>query len=296
MLDQMKEAARRLGVRRFWKRPLPSNLQERDRAPATIAADVAYAIQCGRSYRSQLESKKVNCDGARILEVGPGVGFGAAAYLVASGASVTVADRWLAPWQDGYHDKFYAALAKAIVDEVPNPRVIARLAERGSYDGGPISLLPISAERLSSAKVDPFDVIMSNAVLEHVPGLAAAARALHAATRPGGFGFHQIDMRDHRDFSRPLEYLLFTAAAWEKLSTAANWEYGSQRRKSAYEDAFRNTGFELVEVAVNEHSDPTYLAEFKARLARTEDSPCRRASQDDLESIGALFIVRRPAN
>jgi hypothetical protein len=63
-------------------------------------------------------------------------------------------------------------------------------------------------ERLGLLDGQQFDLIVSNAVLEHVFDFASACRMLAMLTRIGGVNSHQIDFRDHLNFERPLEFLL----------------------------------------------------------------------------------------
>jgi SAM-dependent methyltransferase len=78
-------------------------------------------------------------------------------------------------------------------------------------------MLHCPAEHLAEATTERFDVTLSNAVLEHVFDPLRAAVNLHRVTAPGGIGFHQVDFRDHRDFTRPLEYLLLDEFSYVRM-------------------------------------------------------------------------------
>ncbi|MEL6212941.1 MAG: hypothetical protein AAFQ96_05080, partial [Pseudomonadota bacterium] len=90
-----------------------------DRAPAAIASAVDYAVANGRAYAERLNTLGIKIADAKVLEIGPGPAFGSMAYLRSRGADVSVADRWLAPWNADYHNLFYAALAERLKKEEP---------------------------------------------------------------------------------------------------------------------------------------------------------------------------------
>lgn len=287
--------ARKIGLRRFWKRPAPGNLQSRDVKAAR--ADAEYGFSCGQGFKRQLERFGTKIRGASVLEIGPGVGFGSAAYLAAHGADAAVADRWLAPWQGDYHGVYYQALADLVETEGAggDPSLLRALAGRGDYAGGPIRLLRASAEQLPSGYDGAFDAICSNAVLEHLADLRRALARFYKLTRPGGLGVHQVDFRDHRDFQQPLEHLLMTPATFLKLSKSMHYEFGSQRRRADYADRAVAAGFAIEEYSSNDRANEAYLEAFVPRLRAALDSPWRATAVEELCDLGGLFILRRPA-
>ena len=57
-----------------------------------------------------------------------------------------------------------------------------------------IILLPVTQHRL-------------NAVFEHIEDPEGAIRDISRTLTPGGHTMHRVDLRDHRDFSKPLDFL-----------------------------------------------------------------------------------------
>ena len=295
LLDDLREKARRAGFRRFWRSPSePTNFRARDASPSAVRADVEYGLICGRSYLASLRKHGIEPDGIAVVEIGPGVAFGGMAYLAAFGTGVTVADRWLAPWQDDYHRAYYAALGEAVGGEAPYASRIGALASGGGYRDGPITMVHAAAEHLHNSHDCAFDAVFSNAVLEHVYDLDATAASLFRATKPGGMGFHQVDFRDHRDFDRPLEHLLYNAHAWEKLSSRVHWEYGTQRRPDEYRASFISSGFLMVDYHVSESADPAYIDGLIPRLRSSRRSRYRDVETSALSELGGHFTLRCP--
>lgn len=296
LVRQAAAFSKRLKMRLGVQMSIPGNFQPRDATQAAV--DAEYGLGCGKSFKYQIERAGLEIRGARVLEVGPGTGFGGAAYLAAHGASPTVADRWLAPWQPDYHGPYYRAVADLLdtEDKGGDSRSIRGLAEAGAYDDGPIGRIDESAEALPERFDGAFDAVISNAVLEHVADPAQAFARLFQVTRPGGVGAHQVDFRDHRDFSRPLEFLLLSEAAFARITKAFNHDYGSQRRQTEYAALLRGAGFEILDYSSNEQANDAYLSDFVPRLRAAKHSPWRDLPEEILRDLGGLFLVRRRAD
>src|SRR5260370_6962156 len=59
-----------------------------------------------------------------------------------------------------------------------------------------------------------FDLIYSHAVLEHVHAPKQVLSEMLRLLRPGGYTSHQIDTRNHLDFSRPNQHLALPGRVW----------------------------------------------------------------------------------
>src|ERR1044071_9286504 len=82
----------------------------RRRHVAKIEADADHAQHQAELNLRIIAVLGLECRGLRILEIGPGHHFGPALLLASQGAHVTLADRFLASWDDPYHPAFYRAL------------------------------------------------------------------------------------------------------------------------------------------------------------------------------------------
>lgn len=85
-----------------------------------------------------------------------------------------------------------------------------------------------------------FDMIFSNAVLEHVREPIDVLRNLHRMLATNGWFVHAIDLRDHRDFNKPLEFLALTEAAYRIEDP-----YGNRHRASDWLRDFAASGFSI---------------------------------------------------
>ncbi len=273
------------------------NEQVPDASPEAIDRAARHALMIGRGHRQKLQMwHPIGLDGLSVLELGPGPEFGSAAYLACYGAKPHVADRWLPKWHQAFHPAVYQQMAEILKLEEPEAdiSILEELALAGKHG---TKLLPTfhSAERLEDVPNSSMDAVVSNAVFEHIADAEAAAHAIARVTKPGGTNLHQVDLRDHRDFEKPLEFLLLSQAKLEAWLIETKTHAGHPRRRSAYEAAFTSAGLEIVFVEVNQQVDQNYLATLKPRLEATKDSVWHKCSGSDLTDIGICFVLRKPA-
>jgi hypothetical protein len=280
-------------LRRHLPRP-PVNFRERDSSPAAIDADVAYALQVSQVHLDLLAAEGIDPKGKAILELGPGINFGSALLLACHGALPVVADRFLADWDPAYHPRFYAVLRDAVAarDTPADLRPLDGLLGRNGYADGEIRRVWRGVEDLEGVADASVDIVVSNAVLEHLFDLPAACRELGRVSKPHAWGFHQVDFRDHRDFARPLEYLLLADEKFRRVFVERHGECGSQWRPSQMARSFERAGFEVIQFATNMTAKEEYLREFEPRL-RKAASRYRDLPISELRTLGGRFVLRR---
>jgi len=114
------------------------------------------------------------------------------------------------------------------------------------------------------------DIVLSNAVLEHVFDPLAVCNELARVTRLGGFNLHQIDLRWHRvGFARPLDFLLQGEARFQRDFIGDHCETGNRWRASEWHALFRRASFEILQVTTTETIDAAILARFLPKLRRS---------------------------
>ena len=293
-IGAIRKFARRHGVRNPMARPRAANLHVQEPTAEDIAYQIEYAISPGALQVHRLEQLGVRVAGARILEIGPGVAFGTAAYLRAAGAHVTVADRWLSRWSDPYHGPIYSGIADRLAGrEGLDVSPLRRMVEAKGYVEGTITCVLEPSEALRSLADGAFDAVISNAVLEHIESPEKAFPELFRVTRPGGVGMHQVDYRDHRDFERPLDHLVMKQDAFDRENRRYHLEYGSRLRQPDYARLLTEAGFSIEQYHVSETADSAYLETIIRRLAmsgRANPAWTREALSD----LGGLFLLKRP--
>jgi len=85
------------------------------------------------------------------------------------------------------------------------------------------------------------DLVFSTSVLEHVAEPRAVVARMHDLLRSGGHAWHCIDLRDHRDFGKPLDFLRLTAHEYATIDTE------NRLRASEWQALFAAQGFAIVD-------------------------------------------------
>jgi SAM-dependent methyltransferase len=265
----------------------PVNYQSR--SADQIDQSVDYAFQALQNYESLLKRLGLTVDNCRIVELGPGSSIGAQLILASLGASITLVDRFLPKWDPNFHPKLYSAIARRWTGAKDQ---LSAVIDAGTHDAANVRLLEEPAEAIQSIPDGSVDLIISNAVLEHVFDISRVAAENFRILRPAGGAAHQIDMRDHRDFSRPLEHLLMDERSFAVSAEDSHYEFGNRLRFIELCAQFESAGFTIVDREINGTAAVEYLSEFVPRL-RGSRSAYRDWPEDDLVRTSCLLLLRK---
>jgi SAM-dependent methyltransferase len=272
---------------------LPFNLQPLDASQEALERDVKYALGTATTWIDILPGGEKFLKGKKVMEIGPGINFGSILTLACHGAEVLVTDRFLTPWDPDYHPKFYALLKERLAGRWPGIDLspLQRIIATGQYPRESICAYTCSLENLSEVPAGSVDLVISNAVFEHLYDLRSAFAHLARITKPGGLGLHQVDFRDHRDYSRPLEYLLLSKKEFTILFGERHGECGNRFRPREMWQLFESAGFEVKEFRPDIFVEEEYLTEFLERLRQAKKSRYADYDPEDLRHVSGLFMV-----
>jgi SAM-dependent methyltransferase len=244
----------------------------------------------------------------RMAELGPGDSCGVGLMFLAHGCETAdLADRFFSN-RDMAHQ---CASNRALVDRFPQ---LTSLLRDDSYSE--LSFANLKRYYGESAAAENFfrshgkyDFIVSCAVLEHVYDPLSALSATIAALNHGGILLHQIDCRDHGQFSAHFHELKFLEIP-APLYSPLKWKGGPNRvRLSSYLEVLRrqkmdysvyvnslangpqefapNTTFDQIDAETLEKSRK-YVSEIRPRLS----SAFRNLSDEDLMITRFLIAAK----
>lgn len=263
--------------------------------------EASYPLTVFHRHVTALEPLRGHLLGADVLEIGPGsnVGVGLLA-LLAGASSVTCLD--IAPHpqehtQESGPDDLYPALVKTAATYPDTYLVAPALLKRAREEPERLarellerirwcSPMDIARNTLPAASLD---VIWSHTCFEHFADPAGAVAQIARLLRPGGVTSHQIDLRDHRDFNRPLDFLAHSDTIWRLATSRLPNAVRHRWRASQYRAAFEARGLEVLYLEV---SHKTLVTEEMRR----HFSRCFQTL--DLEDLGILnlfLLARKPS-
>ncbi|MEP6607081.1 MAG: methyltransferase domain-containing protein [Burkholderiaceae bacterium] len=274
----------------------PVNYQPLDPERGAIEKDATYAIVTAQSYVDCLPGGQAYLRNRAVLELGPGPNLGAALVLLCWGAEhVAVADRFLVPFTLSYHVLLYQKLIDLLSERFPGVPLdpVLEVIKRKKHAAKGLTTYSSSLEALADAGDRSFDVTASNAVFEHLFDPRAAIGALYQLTACGGIGLHQVDFRDHRDFSRPLEFLLDDERSFALRFEQQHGETGSRIRPVQMQAMFKEAGFNEINFQPNLFVEEEYLSSFVPRLRASPASPFFESEIRHLNVLSGRFVVTK---
>ena len=242
-----------------------------------------------------------------VLEIGPGFSLGLAFLVALSGArKVFTVDAF--PHPMGADHDFIASLFGHLLEDrsfffssvkdLSDDNFVNYFATHVAKDpSGRFCfrkdkiefLFPYRVENLPFEK-DTFDLIYTCATFEHFLDPVGAVRELHRVTKPGGISFHSVDLRDHRDFHKPLEFLTLTEEQWNQVhasQSSASYSHTNRLRSPELVALFEKQGFKAVKVL------PFLRCSVKEDIAQRAADRFKRFSKDELSILGCTYIFQK---
>jgi SAM-dependent methyltransferase len=198
-----------------------------------------------RLYRELLRECGMDPAGKTILEVGAGPRPGVALAFLLAGA-----ERYLANDIQPINQTFsshYASTLFAMLN-VMGVRLVRALEDVCTVDSaGEGRLIAERYEALSRTPAErlgvadgSIDLVISASVFEHVTDPRSVVERSFQLLRPGGMAVHAIDLRDHANYFRPLDFLRLSEEEYVPRATENRW------RASDFLAEFARAGFEIV--------------------------------------------------
>jgi len=267
---------------------------------------IAYILSVFDKYKS---AAQLQCFHGRVAEIGPGDSCGVGLMFLADGCNqVDLSDRYFS----ARSEEQQRSINRAIVERFPQ---LSTHTVNGNFSEKSFSNLTrhygknAAAEKFFERHTG-YDFIVSCAVLEHVYDPLRSIAAAAAALNPGGMMLHQIDCRDHGQFSSSFHELKFLELA-PIFYSPLRWGGGPNRvRLGAYRQTLRKlpvdykvlitslAGFpEPLDPALPfEQLHPSLLECSRAYVAKARPhlATCFRAmSDEDLMATSFMIIAKK---
>jgi len=230
---------------------------------------------------------------ARILEIGPGANLGVGLIFALTGAEKYYGlDIYMDP--ELFATAQYESIAY-LLQLASGEKPLRKVGAVMTVKDGEVEFAKERLEYLYPRQ--SYDIPLPDrsldyvfpATLEYVVDPEKTVQAIHRVLRKGGVTAHQIDMRDHADFSKPLEFLKVDERTWNKQWKDPNRAacYLNRWRLSEFKAAFERAGFHIVKLDVN----ATFPMEESLR--RTLNARFQKYSLEDLSATGVMIIARK---
>jgi SAM-dependent methyltransferase len=250
------------------------------RAKMSVDEAVAYGVSIfGKIDQEVVKTGRWN--NKKVLEVGPGDSLATGLLCLSRGAaSYCAVDRFQVGMDIEFERQVFRKLFESMTSEQQeNCRsVVEQLGSTGTVSEDRFvyrNNLPVE-DAPKETGFGPFDVIFSNAVLEHVADLPGTLRAFSQLLSSSGIMLHEVDLRSHQTYEKhPLQFLEYPQWLWRMMSSH-NGE-PNRWRLPHYCRLLKENGIDPVEISVTESFDtelielvrPKLCSMFKAM--KTED-------------------------
>lgn len=135
--------------------------------------------------------------------------------------------------------------------------------------------------------------LFSNAVLEHVRNPLKCICEAHRILVKNGLTAHQIDLRDHRDFSNPLHFLRYSDSKWQKIMkkycSRDPLRYMNRLRAQDFLAIFKRAGFRILEFTPNSSASDQIVSDALSSL----DSNFKSFSGDELKTTSCFIVAEK---
>jgi SAM-dependent methyltransferase len=259
----------------------------------SIPESVQYVEAVAGIYTSKLSAVGIEIPNKTILEVGPGDNLGVALKLISLGArKVICLDRFRCQRDEAKVQAVYRELIERMTPPERGRCLEALLPAQEGYRfrSDRIEYVPdTEVERslgIFGGRVA--DIIVSNAVLEHVYDLEETFRNLDLLLKPGGYMYHGVDLRCHNRFERTSELYFLTIPQWLWNLMGCNIGAPNRKRIGFYKHLFEKFNLTLISEEVTIEAN----AEEVERIYDHLDREFEGAGKEELKPLAVGFVLQ----
>lgn len=252
-----------------------------------------YAQSVFRKYMQQLEVTDPTpfLKGKAVLEIGPGDNLAVAFLFLAHGARQVVCMDRFRLVQDRTKN---ARLARIVLNSLPEhnreylQQAVACAGDKEiRLDSYRLQYLCSALETipLPDASVD---LVVSNAVLEHVCNIDKLFQELNRVMKPGSVMVHALDLGPHQLYMEtPLDFLTIPEWCWKLMTSCRGAP--NRARKSQYEQMVVSNRFKIMTMQITDSFSRREIEGLRTRAPGL----CRTLNPEDLSCRGILFAAKK---
>lgn len=252
-----------------------------------VERSVSYCIDVVENWEKVLQTysgRENPFANMNVLEIGPGPDLGTGLVVLAMGAKSYAAidkHKLVCKTPQLFYDKLLEKLE--IFPEYESAKAALKVFQSNNINDVFSYICGSCLEELTSKT---FDVLVSQAVLEHIIDIESVLKTLYKKMTPGGVMVHEIDFGTHTAIIRdidPLNHLRYCEAIWDLLKFD-----GSPNRLqfSDYENILKEFGFKKIERKPLRILDKQYVQRTKSHLStQFRDYP------DEEIAIKSLYLL-----
>jgi Fe-coproporphyrin III synthase len=233
--------------------------------------------------------------GKDCLEIGPGSDFGTGLVAMSKGArSYTGVDRFnLLNFNGDFYDALYKSLSyseqERVMNLIPTIKKLIFANNKGELDIPNFRYINSAFEDIGERIDMKYDVIFSQAVLEHTYNSNKVFGEMFDSLKEEGVMIHEIDFATHTSFLRdwdPLNILRFSEPVYNGLKFQGS---PNRLRMSDYKKFAHNAGFKDIKIyPINELSRNS-AEKFRESLK----NKYKDYKISDLKMLSAVLIARK---
>jgi predicted SAM-dependent methyltransferase len=146
-----------------------------------------------------------------------------------------------------------------------------------------VCFLEYIPRELTELTINNVDLIYSNNVLEHIKNVELNIKSMSRILKPGGYLYHNIDLRDHYNLNKPFLFYKYEDQIWQKYLTREGVSYTNRLRYDDFIRMFKENGFEVI------HYQTTKQECDMSNLS----SKYRSKDIDSLQTTGLSILLKK---
>lgn len=203
-----------------------------------------------------------------MLELGPGGFLGTGILALEAGAAKYIA------LDDGIHTFIQPKKIehyRTLLDHKPKAfhRYFVKENKQTRYQEEKIAFAAIDQASRYPLPDASVDLVYSCAVLEHVHDLDRAFQEMHRVLKPGGYMYHEVDLRDHIFSQQSLWFLGIPDWLFRYLFRRTGG-YVNRKRLSVYSSLAEKYQFSILALKITERATTTPPKNISTRYSKTD--------------------------